>query len=349
MKKKMLRKTSGSILAFWTLSVLALGLVTSCESVLFIELEEGERLIVLNGAVSNDSLFEVQLSRTRHILDNASLAPLEAAAVTVYRGGDQVAQLDYLGNGIYGSASFRPSAGQEYRVAVQSEGLPDAEARTTIPPSVPILRVDTSSVYEMEEYWDWSYTWGTFSMDVHLEDPPGEENFYLVSMATERSYTTWRDTTVLVLDSLFQNGIWYPYVKDSTYAIADIYRFREGSGLNSEDLIVEANTSAGILFSDQLIDGKAYSVRVSLPTDYLTSADSAVSELRLHSISEDYYKYLKSRQKHYEAVDDFLAVPVIVYSNVDGGTGFFGGFSTDVHTFTTFVPEYRWDYYYYDK
>ena len=72
-------------------------------------------------------------------------------------------------------------------------------------------------------------------------------------------------------------------------------------------------------------------------------------DFKLHFISESYYKYLKYRQKHYETKDNYLAVPVIVYSNVDGGTGFFGAYSSDVYTITTFIPEHIDDYWYYER
>ncbi len=84
------------------------------------------------------------------------------------------------------------------------------------------------------------------------------------------------------------------------------------------------------------------------PLNEICAADSAVVDIRLHSISESYYKFLKSRQKHYESVDDYLAVPVIVYTNIEGGTGFLGGYSSDVRTITTFIPEYFWDSWYYE-
>ena len=71
-------------------------------------------------------------------------------------------------------------------------------------------------------------------------------------------------------------------------------------------------------------------------------------DIRLNSISESYYKYLKSRQNHYETMEDPFAVPVIVFTNVEGGTGFLGGYSSDVHTITTFVPEFEEEYWYRD-
>ena len=101
----------------------------------------------------------------------------------------------------------------------------------------------------------------------------------------------------------------------------------------------------GVLFSDHLFDGKSYSLRGNFQTYDLTSADSAVVELRLHTISESYYKYLKSRQAHFDTKENLLAVPVIVYSNVEEGTDFLGGYSTDTWTFTAFVPEYGYDWY----
>ncbi len=180
---------------------------------------------------------------------------------------------------------------------------------------------------------------------MNLNDPPDIENYYLLNMKGDRSYTQWRDTTVSYIDSIFHNGEWNYFVRDSTYSVGDIIRFNEFISIGSNDLIVEAITNDGILFSDQLIDGKPYSIRAMAMTHSLSSADSAVVDIRLHSISESYYKYLKSRQKHYESIDDYLAVPVIVYSNVENGTGFLGGYSSDVYTFTTFIPEDSYNYY----
>ncbi len=325
-------------------------LMISCESVLFIELEESDKLIVVNGALGQDSIVAVQVSRTRHILDNAPLVPLENGTVRLYREGALLEELGYADNGYYTSASFTPTTGEQYTIEVENQGYPSVSATCEIPEAVAIIAVDTATV-EME-YGDfyYSYVQEEFHMDVSLEDPAGEENYYLITAMADRSFTEYRDTTVMVLDSLFQNGKWYPYVKDSTYTISEIFRFTENVYIGSSDLIVEAITGDGILFSDQLIDGKKYSVRVTTWTDNLMSADSAMVDVRLHSISESYYKYLKSRQKHYESVDDYLSVPVIVYTNVEGGTGFLGGYSTDVYTFTTFVPEFhRDDYYYFEK
>lgn len=330
------------------LALVVLILAGACESVLFIELEESDKLIVLNGAISSDSAFAVQVSRTRHILDNAPLVPLESAVVTLYENGSELGSLTGGADGIYRSAEIIPVIGAEYRVRVESSGYPTVSATCVIPPAVGIASVDTITIEPNEEpsFYDWYYYESQLQFDLTLHDPPGVDNYYLLNLEADRSYTEWRDTTVIIIDSLYYGDQWNYYPRDSTYTVGDIFRFTDRPHITSQDIVVEAITSDGILFSDQLIDGKQYSFRGSIMARSLGSADSSVVDFRLNSISETYYKYLKSRQKHYDTKDNYLAVPVIVYSNVESGTGFLGGYSTDVYTITTFVPEYGYDYWY---
>ncbi len=323
-------------------------LAASCESVLFIELEESDKLIVVNGAVGNDSIVTVQVSRTRHILDNADLVPLKSATVTLFRGSEMIEQLDYAGNGYFRATSFKPAVGEELSIEVEQPGYPSVSARCEIPQTVGVVSVDTSTV--IEEYNEYSYrsVEELFQMDVTINDPPGVENYYLLNLQVDKSYTSWRDTTVNYVDSLYHNGEWHYFISDTTYTVTDTFRYIEDPGLGSPDLVVEAVTDNGILFSDQLIDGKEYSIRAYTFLRSIRSADSAVVDIRLHSISESYYKYMKSRQKHYETKDAPFAVPVIVYTNVEGGAGVLGGYSSDLYTITTFVPEFDDDYWYYE-
>ncbi len=330
--------------------IVAMGLLAcSCESVLFIDLEESDKLIVLNGAISNDSTVRVQVSRTRHILDNAKVLPLDKAFVRLYSGSTLIEQLSYEANGYFRTKSFTPEVGQIYTIEVENAGYEPVSASSPVPPPVAIESIDTSliTIEFGDQYWSSKTT--LLQFDLTLHDPPGVENYYMLNVETDRSYTRWRDTTVVIVDSLFYGNQWNYYPRDSIYILEDIIRFKDASHFGSEDIIVEAITDNGILFSDQLIDGKTYSLRGRILSESLSSADSALVHFRLHSISESYYKYLKSRQLHYQSKDDYLAVPVIVYSNVEGGTGFFGGYSSNVHTITTFIPEYQDDYWYYDR
>ena len=331
----------------WTFLPVLLS-VTSCESTLFIELEESEKLIVVNGAISSNSDMTIQVSRTRHILDNAPLVPLENATVTLYSEGSLLGQMIHVWNGYYSAEGIRPETGVTYTIEVENSGYPGVTASCRIPSPVRIGSVDTATVTlsgdQAPFYYGHDMKW--FNFDLKISDPPGERNFYLVDTWVNTSYRQWRDTTVIIVDSIWYGNQWNYFPRDSVYPVYDIIRTYGRQPIQCEDIIMEAYTSSGVLFSDQLIDGKRYSFRGKIDEYAIRSADSAVVEFRLHTISESYYRYLKSRQKHFDTRDNYLAVPVIVYSNVESGTGFFGGYSTDVRAITTFVPEYDEPWYY---
>jgi len=321
---------------------------SACESVLFIELEESDKLIVLNGAISSDSLVSVQVSRTRHILDNAPVKPLENAKVSLYQNGTLVRELAYTENGSFVSDDFIPTIGYDYSIEVENVGYESVTASSMIPEMVPIERFDTVSINRDDgDPYSYSSYNDVLQFDLTLQDPEGEENFYLLSAEADRSWTEYRDTTVQVWDSGFYNNQWNYFQTPTDITLTFIHRYTDHPYISTEDIVTEANTSFGVLFTDNLFDGKSYSFKGELYHDQLRAADSAVVDIRLHSISESYYKYLKSRQKHYETKGDYLAVPVIVYSNVDGGAGFLGGYSLDEYTFTTFISEYDDNWYWY--
>jgi len=326
----------------YLLPVFILSFIISCESTLFIELEEADKLIVLNGAIAANSCIIVQVSRTRHILDNASISPLDKARVRITGDNMGTEELEYSGNGYYISENSRAVVGERYLLEVENSGYPTISASCIIPEPVKISSIDTATVLNNLQNIGFD-NYGPiydliFQFDLTIQDPLDRENYYLLNVLADRSRFNYRDTTVIIVDSLFYAGQWNYFPRDSVYHIRSVRRFNDVPPIASEDIIVEATTSTGILFSDQLIDGKSYSFRGSIPIWSLESADSTILSFSLHSISESYYKYLKSRQLYYETKDDYLAVPVIVYSNVESGTGFFGGYSTDVNTITTIIP-----------
>ncbi len=323
-------------------------LAVSCESVLFIELEEGEKLIVVNGMLASDSTAAVQVSRTRHILDNKAVAPLKDATVKLLEEEREVGVMNYTENGWFVLEGFLPSAGKSYSLQVEHEAYPNVSAFTEIPAVVGIGGLDTLTVtIDYDDGYGWIWSESMFQFDLQVEDPAGEDNYYLLSTQLDRSWTEFRDITVEVRDSLWHNDAWHFFMKDSTFTFEEIHYVTEYPGITSEDIVVESSTSHGVLFSDRLFDGKSYSFRGEIREDYLRSAEPAHLSFFLKSISESYYKYLKSRQKHYETKEDYLSVPVIVYSNVEEGTGFLGGYSVETLTIITFVPEFGENEYYY--
>jgi len=349
-KEKAMKKNIRPIITLLAFPLLLAAV--SCESVLFIELDEAEKLIVVNGMLATDSTAAVQVSRTRHILDNAAVEPLNNAIVKLYEEDRKVGEMSYTENGWFVLDGFLPSAGKTYSLEVEHDGLPSVKAYTDIPHAVKIQSLDTLYVdreINQSGVFDagYSYRQERLEYDMSIIDPAGEDNYYLLSAMIDRSWTEWRDTTVKVVDSLYYGGKWNYFLEDSTYTVTDIFHRTEYPYMNSDDIVMEASTSHGLLFSDRLFDGKSYSFRGYFHEWDLRTAEPAPITFYLRTISESCFKYLVSREKHYNTKQDYLAVPVIVYSNVQDGTGFLGGYSADTLTITTFVDEFGDDHYYY--
>lgn len=96
----------------------------------------------------------------------------------------------------------------------------------------------------------------------------------------------------------------------------------------------------GCVFSDETIDGQRYGVRVKeVDNSFVVTPKRRFC---LRSISEDYYKYLRSMFKYQQREDSELGglglkEPVVIYSNVEGGTGIMA--SQYVSLFDRELPE----------
>lgn len=112
-----------------------------------------------------------------------------------------------------------------------------------------------------------------------------------------------------------------------------ILELRDFSGLQElytyfpiecEDPIVDVKTERGqLLFTDYTINGKAYSMLFKC---YPSWYDKTLT-VRLLSLSEDLYKYFISVKQWNQNNFGGFSESVIVYSNIKGGIGIFGGYS----------------------
>lgn len=156
----------------------------------------------------------------------------------------------------------------------------------------------------------------------------------------EREYRVMHDYNAIMPD---QNGnIHYQKIINFEYKLTftdpgdtENY-YLLSSNMNCTDPILEENTSAldeiadntnwFYLFSDKQISGKTYTLTCSrkFPTNFYQD-HYYVNNIKLYSISKEYYLYLFSLFKKYEGFNGMmneigLASPFIIYSNINGGT-----------------------------
>ena len=201
----------------------------------------------------------------------------------------------------YKSSKTFPELNNEYKIRVRRRGFPDAISITKIPRLVNIERIDTSRI---------PAAGSDFMMNCRIEfnDPPGEKNYYLVNVM---------ETSLLHNVKFYREFDCYDPVIEEEF----------GSNNYAGKIL-----KYGYAFSDNLIDGKKYNLAISFKVfSYWDSPHnpnprtSHIYYIRLISITEDYYRFIKTLNLFNETYMNPLAEPVLVHSNVSGGYGIFSG------------------------
>lgn len=291
----------------------------SCEKNIDIDIDEISPMLVLNGLIESDSSVSISLTRTRHILDNKEITVLANGTVEIFDTHGNSSDLVWDNRSRYETDNFQVSPGEEYTITASAEGYFDVEANCIIPDKIQIIRLDTVSVYN-----EWNEQ--MLSMGIVFQDDPDVENYYQLSL-TSKSY--YMDLHIEErLDTLYVDPIKDTVVIGIVYdTIENLIPNYENIYFQTEDLIIEEwDNNGGVVFSDRLIQGKEYSLKGTIYTGYrYWSADTSSIYVNLHSITKDYFEYVSSLQKHYNAKGDPFSTPVVVHGNVENGLGIFGG------------------------
>jgi hypothetical protein len=335
---------------FVAILFLMIVLVIGCEKVIQIELGEAEQMIVVNSVINPDSLILVNLSRNRHILDNAEIPSMEEPKyhpiIKLYANENYIEDLVAVIGGDYIS-TIKPVIGVNYSLQIAEPKYNAAFAEALIPEPVPIRRVDTSTLVQSSGN---DYYWGDYGSKLNckiaIDDPINQKNYYMLKFEVDKSYWQIRDTSYMVVDSVFLNEKWIYDFREVTYY--EKYARYSDNNVNyvSNDISAQFVVGNAYVFSDALFDGNVYEFSANIFVYNLYSLDSAIVGVNLLSLSEEYYKYLKTRELHYGSKDDFFNSPVPVYNNIDGGVGVFGAYSSSKSMFTLKLLNPYDEYYY---
>ena len=295
--------------------IIVLLLFTSCIKTLSDQLPEPPPKLVVNAAISSDSILTVNISKSIPILNNENnmtLPFVQGATINFYEDGQFLFPLQETDHGYYSKPAYKPSEGRVYSIKVDKQGFASVSAQTTIPEKVGIISFDTTIV--TEEYQDYSEK--IISCELKYTDDNNIENFY--SLECIKSY----------------------YDPDDNYFVEHQYIFVE----ESEEYFYDKPYGI-LLWTDKLTNGQTVSIKFEIDPYYIYyqpegNDDVSVKyTIYLKSLEEDYYQYEKSKHLYYENGDgdDPFTEPVLIYSNVENGLGVFGGFSSDTTSFNYFI------------
>jgi hypothetical protein len=322
--------------------------VSSCERVIEFKNEETDPKIVIYSLLQPDSLITVSVAKS-HAVFEAKYKPeqITDAVVQLFRDGIFIGTLvyippepipDYIQGYPYSqyiSMGNIPEMGSTYRIEVEVPGLGTASGEAKVPEPVPITGIDTITK---------TAEWGEKGIVVKLgfSDPAGKENFYRLT-AREMMGVYYGDKTEPyspgIPVAVMENDVSY-----GTYAEPLIAPKQE------DDIFGMYMNNSYYLFSDELIDGKEYTMTMEY---YYSQPDTSYYEFThsyfmLQSMSRDLYLALQSYSAHMQTRDNFLAEPVPVFTNVTNGLGIVGAISTSVISLKRGVYPVEGVYYDYD-
>lgn len=356
---------------FYLLCAGLVGMLAACETILPVDILEEEKWgITLNAVASPDTTFKAYVTRcypsteapeyrynyviidgvwiqdpVRHYLysmlfkhDHTSQLPfnitknynlikestLADAEVELTVNGEDVYPMVYDTLMLCFQSNYTPAIGDLLEVRINDMTGKKTMARTEIPrpQKLEIVNIETELLEKKEVIREpyVGFNKGYVKMKLRLHDPGDEKNYYRLVV---RGINTDRGNLHLY------NEVW-----DVFQSSAPIFR--------DERLTTGWDTGPAYfsnVFDDRLINGEAYEFEVK--TYVLGHTDFDVDiwptyEVSLQSITEDYYRYLKSLQLYKISTLDTYSEGVYIHSNNEGGWGLLGGSSGEVHQINVF-------------
>ena len=305
---------------------------TSCQKVIEFNGPVTDPIVVVNSLVSPNAVVKAQLSQSRFFLSNDTLfTMIDTATVSLYVNGVMKEQLIHTTNGMF-VGTYKPVVGDSIRLQVQVPGKKLIACSTSVvPQSLITLPMDTTSVLTGANNVIVSVTApkagsipafdtiGTsigrkLKLVLRFTDDQVKRNYYRLVVYT-KTYTGSKVTN------------------DYTFSFDDVV-----SGNNSRDSIgppTSLSTNKFNVFSDDLFNGKEYALKFSVANNkevYLPGKIPLITKRELYvdlqSISREYYLYLQTRSN--ARSNNFFAEPVQVYTNINGGIGILGSYTTNL-------------------
>jgi hypothetical protein len=316
-----------STITFLAAVALILILSVSCETVIDYRGPDAQPKVVIYAVLQPDSLITVLVSESHSVFQmRYQSRQIPDATVRVYRDGDLLETLSYSEPvpvpdyapmspySLYESEGNTPEPGSVYRVEVEVPGLPMAFGEAEVPFPVAATITDTSSA-------DIGNGYRELVVRFRFRDPAGENNYYRFTASGITGYYYGN-----------KNEPFNPFTPVS------VQRQELSYGSLSDPLIAPQQEddifemylqNTYFLFTDELIPGREYSLRLTFAgvypdTDYY---EFLRARFCLNNITRDLYLHLQSYSAHIQTRDNFLAEPVPVYTNVVNGLGVVGAAS----------------------
>lgn len=283
------------------LLIISIVLLSSCELIIDANVPNPGQKMVVNAVQHPDSVWYVNLSGSKYILDPwYSFDPINSADVVIHKPDGSTEKLvEKPGLGIY-EGSTRPVPGSTYKLTVSRANYESVEGEMKMPSVVKMIDLEWDSARADN---------GSVPFKITFDDPAGEANYYSVDvyMYVIRSFNRYPDGMLVI---------------DTTRNLVPTYLRDLGVGSDEQSE-----------FTDKTFDGKT--VTIPFVADFVLWGGGRYykSEVWFTNTPEEFYKYITTTRLQSDVEGDPFAQPVQVFSNMSNSFGIFSGVAPDIRTF----------------
>lgn len=307
-------------------------LMVSCIRDVEIDLEDLPDRIVLNASVCPGKEVRAHLSKTWFIMDSIPDFDLPDANVRVYINDKFQGSMrndDIRGDSIslpgqYVLLGCFVKQGDRLRIEADADGYEPVSGETRIPGRARIYEVDTLS-YRSSAY---------YAEHLRFSVKIGIETDYYYRLIVEQILDFRKGDSTRTVTSLRSLGGYSWYYSGFSVDYEDpVFQSFGGSPITNQ---MDGRYCMGVFTGKDMTNTDAIKVSVS-PVEYSYESDTLSRvvhyDVRLLSISEDYYRYMKIMRGYSITIGDAnfgaLIEPADTYSNVENGFGIVAGYQED--------------------
>jgi len=274
--------------------------------------------VVVNAEFTPDSIWTVLLSRSVAYTDSVDWDQqvLTNASVRIHDPQRFVKSLTHMGQGIYQSSfEHTPIADTRYTIVVTTPGLPEARASS-------MARSVEAALVDIREFSSTDTTKRSFRVRIRIEDQPGQDYY---SLDLDHLQPLCDEEGRSRINQVEGGGTRYRFVRFDS----DFSEMRETvADVNDPSLLPTAEGGdyyGEAYFSDRSFEGDSKLIELTMNLPYY---DALAPHIRISvaNWSKELWSYAEYRILVFPFDPNFIEeAPKVIYSNVSGGLGVFGG------------------------
>jgi hypothetical protein len=283
-----------SVFSFKNGFLMLMGVALSCESDLKYDLvmEDFNPKLAVNCTFTNDSLWNVFVSKSSDIYANESWESIENAVVRVTGSNGIVTTLVPVGKGQY-TSSAKPVFNEIYTLDISVAGIAPVEASDFLPEQI---KIDAITFKDSVSIVDSSYQ---SQVIISITNNPATTDFYQFIIyqidSTNKIVPLWLDSDDISFENTTNSGI-----------------------------VTTSPIQEYLLANDVLFNGAKHDFYIEFSK--IVEVGDIYVEVR--SLSESLHEYALTYSKAAGNVDNPFIEPIRVFSNIQNGIGIFGGYTS---------------------